>query len=203
MKIVLATHNQHKVGEFNAILGSLVPNLEIVGYEGPEPIEDGLTFAENALIKARAAYLHTGMPSISDDSGIAVEVLGGSPGIFSARWSGTRDSVVNRRLLLEQIKDVRPGNRGAAFICTIALVGLDAGVGDDAADGSPDEITFTGIWPGTVGLEERGDEGFGFDPVFVPEGFEVSAAELEPEVKNSMSHRAMALEQLAGYLASK
>jgi len=190
VKLVLATHNQHKVGEFNAILGALVPNLEIIGYDGPEPIEDGLTFAENALIKARAAFEHTGLGAIADDSGIAVEVLGGSPGIFSARWSGSRSDEANRRLLLEQIKDVRPANRGAAFICTIALVGVDG------------EMTFTGIWPGSVGLEESGSAGFGYDPVFVPEGFEVSAAELEPAVKNSMSHRSMALEQLAGYLAS-
>ncbi|MEO0024386.1 MAG: hypothetical protein RL196_827 [Actinomycetota bacterium] len=203
MKIVLATHNQHKVGEFNAILGALVPNLEIVGYDGPEPIEDGLSYAENSLIKARAAFAHTGLPAIADDSGIAVEVLGGSPGIFSARWSGTRDSVANRRLLLEQIKDVRPEHRAAAFVCTIALVGFDdSGADQQPSDDQPSEITFTGIWPGSVAFEERGEAGFGYDPIFVPEGLEVSAAELEPEVKNSMSHRALALEQLASYLAS-
>jgi len=191
LKLVLATHNQHKVVELAAILQALVPGLELVGYDGPEPVEDGVTYAENALIKARAAHAHTGLPAIADDSGIAVEVLGGSPGIFSAGWSGTRDAVVNRRLLLEQIKDVRPEHRGAAFVCTIALVGLD---GDD-------EITFTGIWPGSVALAESGEGGFGYDPVFVPEGFEVTAAELEPEVKNSMSHRTLAIEQLASYLA--
>jgi len=191
LKLVLATHNQHKVVELAAILQSLVPGLELVGYDGPEPVEDGVTYAENALIKARAAHAHTGLPAIADDSGIAVEVLGGSPGIFSAGWSGTRDAVVNRRLLLEQLKDVRPEHRGAAFVCTIALVGLD---GDD-------EITFTGIWPGSVALAESGEGGFGYDPVFVPAGFEVTAAELEPEVKNSMSHRTLAIEQLASYLA--
>jgi XTP/dITP diphosphohydrolase len=191
LKLVLATHNQHKVVELAAILQALVPGLELVGYDGPEPVEDGVTYAENALIKARAAHAHTGLPAIADDSGIAVEVLGGSPGIFSAGWSGTRDAAVNRRLLLEQIKDVRPEHRGAAFVCTIALVGLD---GDD-------EITFTGIWPGSVALAESGEGGFGYDPVFGPEGFEVTAAELEPEVKNSMSHRTLAIEQLASYLA--
>ena len=190
MKIVLATHNAHKVVELAAILGALVPGLELVGYDGPEPVEDGVTYAENALIKARAAHAHTGLPSIADDSGIAVEVLGGSPGIFSARWSGTRDAIANRRLLLEQLKDVKPEHRGAAFVCTIALVGLE----------SDDEITFTGIWPGSVAFAETGDAGFGYDPIFVPEGFEVSAAELEPEVKNSMSHRALAIEQLASFL---
>jgi len=190
MKIVLATHNAHKVVELAAILGALVPGLELVGYDGPEPVEDGVTYAENALIKARAAHAHTGLPSIADDSGIAVEVLGGSPGIFSARWSGTRDAIANRRLLLEQLKDVKPEHRGAAFVCTIALVGLE----------SDDEITFTGIWPGSVAFAESGDAGFGYDPIFVPEGFEVSAAELEPEVKNSMSHRTLAIEQLASFL---
>jgi XTP/dITP diphosphohydrolase len=197
-KLVLATHNQHKVVELGAILQSLVPGFELVGYDGPEPVEDGVTYAENALIKARTAHAHTGLPAIADDSGIAVEVLGGSPGIFSAGWSGTRDSVVNRRLLLEQIKDVRPEHRGAAFVCTIALVGFDA---QDADAGYPSEITFTGIWPGSVALAESGEGGFGYDPVFVPEGFEVTAAELEPEVKNSMSHRTLAIEQLASYLA--
>ena len=202
MKIVLATHNQHKVGEFNAILGALVPNLEIVGYDGPEPIEDGLSYAENSLIKAHAAFAHTGLPAIADDSGIAVEVLGGSPGIFSARWSGTRDSIANRRLLLEQIKDVRPEHRAAAFVCTIALVGFEQSDAAEPSEGDqPSEITFTGIWPGAVAFDESGEAGFGYDPIFVPEGLEVSAAELEPEVKNSMSHRALALEQLASYLA--
>ena len=188
MKIVLATHNTHKVTELGAILGSSVPGLELVGYDGPEPIEDGTSYLENALIKARAAYAHTGLPSMADDSGIAVEVLGGAPGIFSARWAGGRDNVANRQLLLAQLADVAEANRSAAFVCTIALVGPDG------------EASFTGIWPGRVATEEHGEHGFGYDPVFIPEGFEVTAAELDPEVKNSMSHRALALEQLAGYL---
>ena len=188
MKLVLATHNAHKVTELGAILGSAVAGLELVGYDGPEPIENGTSYLENALIKARAAFEHTGLPSIADDSGIAVEILGGSPGIFSARWAGGRDNVANRQLLLAQIADVDELNRGAAFVCTIALVGPDG------------EASFTGIWPGRVATEEHGEHGFGYDPVFIPEGFEVTAAELEPAVKNSMSHRALALEQLASYL---
>jgi XTP/dITP diphosphohydrolase len=188
MKLVLATHNAHKVNELGAILGSAVEGLELVGYDGPEPVEDGTSYLENALIKARAAYAHTGVTSIADDSGIAVEILGGSPGIFSARWAGGRDNVANRQLLLTQLADVAAENRGAAFVCTIALVGPDG------------EASFTGIWPGRVATEEQGEHGFGYDPVFIPEGFEVTAAELEPEVKNSMSHRALALEQLASYL---
>jgi XTP/dITP diphosphohydrolase len=188
MKLVVATHNAHKVEELNAILGGLVDGLELLGYDGPEPIEDGSSFLENALIKARAAYGHTGLPSMADDSGIAVEILGGAPGIFSARWAGGRDNVQNRRLLLAQLADVPAQNRAASFVCTIALVGPDG------------EISFTGIWPGSVAFEEQGEHGFGYDPVFIPEGFEVTAAQLEPEVKNSMSHRTLALEQLASYL---
>ena len=189
MELVLATHNAHKVGEVAAILGATVPGLNVLGYDGPEPVEDGTSFLENALIKARAAFAHTGKPSFADDSGIAVEILGGAPGIFSARWAGGRDNVANRQLLLAQLADVKPENRAASFVCTIALVTADA------------EISFTGIWPGTVALEEQGDHGFGYDPVFIPEGFEVTAAQLEPEVKNSLSHRSLALEQLASYLA--
>lgn len=188
MKLVLATHNQHKVGEVGAILAQSVPGLELLGYDGPEPIEDGTSFLENALIKARAAYAHTGLPSIADDSGIAVEILGGSPGIFSARWAGGRDNIANRQLLLSQLDDVRDENRSASFVCTIAMV---------SADG---EVSFTGIWPGRVARHEQGANGFGYDPVFIPQGFEITAAELEPEIKNSMSHRSLALEQLASYL---
>ena len=189
MELVLATHNAHKVGEVAAILGATVPGLTVLGYDGPEPVEDGTSFLENALIKARAAFAHTGKPSFADDSGIAVEILGGAPGIFSARWAGGRDNVANRQLLLAQLADVKPENRAASFVCTIALVTEDA------------EISFTGIWPGTMALEEQGEHGFGYDPVFIPEGFEVTAAQLEPEVKNSLSHRSLALEQLASYLA--
>ncbi len=188
MQIVLATHNVHKVSELGAILSAAVEGLELLGYDGPEPVEDGTSYLENALIKARAAFAHTGLPSMADDSGIAVEILGGSPGIFSARWAGGRDNIANRRLLLAQLRDVVEEHRAAAFVCTIALVGPDG------------EASFTGIWPGRVAFEEQGEHGFGYDPVFIPEGFEVTAAELDPEVKNSMSHRALALEQLATYL---
>jgi len=190
MQIVVATHNQHKVVELGAILGATVPDLELLGYDGPEPVEDGATFLENALIKARAAFAHTGLPSMADDSGIAVEILGGAPGIFSARWAGGRDNVVNRQLLLAQLSDVQEHHRAAAFVCTIALVTEDS------------EVSFTGIWPGRVATAEQGEHGFGYDPIFIPEGFEVTAAQLDPEVKNSMSHRALALEQLAAYLTA-
>ena len=188
MKLVLASHNAGKLAELSAILEPAVPGLDLVGYDGPEPVEDGISYLENALIKARAAFAHTGLPSIADDSGLAVEILGGSPGIFSARWAGGRDNVENRRLLLKQLGDVRDEHRGAAFICTIAYV-----------DGE-NELSFTGFWQGSIGREERGTHGHGYDPVFVPEGFEVTAAELEPEVKNALSHRASALSQLIEFL---
>lgn len=188
MQLVLATHNAHKVGEVGAILSSLGAQVELIGYDGPEPIEDGASFLENALIKARAAFAHTGLTSIADDSGMAVEILGGSPGIFSARWSGTKDNAANRDLVLAQLSDVREEHRAASFICTIALVGAEG------------EVSFTGIWPGRVAPKVSGEHGFGYDPIFIPEGFEITAAELEPELKNALSHRSMALEQLASYL---
>ena len=188
MKLVLATHNAHKVKEVAAILEPLVPGLELLGYEGPEPIEDGSSFLENSLIKARAAFLHTGITSIADDSGLAIEIMGGSPGIFSARWSGEKDDEKNRNLVLAQLRDVPAGNRAASFVCTISLVGESG------------EVSFTGVLPGHIKASASGTNGFGYDPIFIPEGFEVSSAELKPEVKNSISHRSMALSQLASYL---
>ena len=188
MKLVLATHNPGKFSELRAILEPAVAGLELVGYDGPEPIEDGTSYLENAFIKARAAFQHTGLPSIADDSGLAVEILGGAPGIFSARWAGGKDNVENRRLLLKQLADVKVEHRGAAFVCTIALVTADQ------------EISFTGFWSGAIAFEERGSFGHGYDPVFVPAGFELTAAELEPELKNSLSHRAEAVSQLIEFL---
>ena len=188
MKLVLATHNAHKVKEVAAILEPMVTGLELLGYEGPEPIEDGSSFLENSLIKARAAFLHTGLTSIADDSGLAIEIMGGSPGIFSARWSGEKDDEKNRNLVLAQLRDVPAGNRAASFVCTISLVGESG------------EVSFTGVLPGNIATVASGANGFGYDPIFIPEGFEVSSADLEPEVKNSISHRSMALSQLASYL---
>jgi len=164
--------------------------MELIGYEGPEPIEDGVSFLENALIKARAAHQHTGLPAIADDSGLQVEILGGSPGIFTAIWSGTKDNVANRRLLLAQLKDISAEHRAAAFVCTIALVTDEV------------EVSFTGTWYGSIAFEERGTNGHGYDPVFIPDGFAVTAAELEPEIKNALSHRASAVSGLIEYLKS-
>lgn len=191
MELVFATGNKHKAAEAEAILRLANPEIQVLTHGGPEPIESGTTFLENALIKARAAFQATGKRSFADDSGIACEVMGGAPGIFSAIWSGTRDDATNRNLLLKQLEDIPSQHRSAAFICTIALVGPD------------EEVSFTGIWPGSIAQQVAGSGGFGYDPVFVPEGLNVTAAELDPEVKNSMSHRSMALQQMAEYLSKR
>jgi XTP/dITP diphosphohydrolase len=197
MRVVLATHNAHKVGELRGILGPLVPGIEVLGYDGPEPVEDGTTFAENALIKARAAAAHSGLPAIADDSGICVDILGGSPGIFSARWAGpARDDGENLRLLLWQLSDVADDHRAAHFTCVAALA-----FPDDYADGAEQYVT--GIWPGRILREPAGGGGFGYDPLFQPDGYAVSAAELGVEEKNRVSHRARAFELLAPVLRER
>jgi XTP/dITP diphosphohydrolase len=195
---VLATHNQHKIEEFDAILSALVPGIQVIGYDGPEPVEDGVSFDENALIKARAAAAHTGLPSLADDSGICVDVLGGAPGIFSARWAGSaKDNAANVQLLLDQLSDVRDGDRGAYFTCHIAVV-IPA-----TADAPAEEFVIAGNWPGTIASEVRGANGFGYDPIFIPEGHSVSAAELDPAQKNDLSHRSRALRALAEVLSAR
>lgn len=186
MKIVLATHNQHKVEELRRILAPRLPGVEVLAYDGPEPVESGATFAENALIKARAAAAHTGLPAIADDSGICVDVLGGAPGIFSARWAGpAKDPGENLRLLLWQLSDMPDEHRGAHFTCVAALA-------------LPDETEWhvTGEWSGHILNEPTGEGGFGYDPIFLPDGYAISAAELTPNVKNEQSHRARAFDQL-------
>ncbi len=188
MELVFATGNAHKAAEAQQILRGRMPGVKVLTFDGESPVESGTSFLENALIKARAAHIATGKPAFADDSGISVEVMGGAPGIFSAIWSGTRDDQINRDLLLAQLEDIPEQHRGAAFVCTVALVSEDA------------EVSFTGIWSGSIALQAAGEGGFGYDPVFVPEGFSETAAELDPEVKNSMSHRFLAMQQMASYL---
>lgn len=191
-QIVLATHNAHKVAELQAIVARVRPDIEVVGYDGPEPVEDGTSFQANALIKARTAAAHTGLVALADDSGVCVDVLGGSPGIFSAYWAGhAKDDAANLALLLDQISDLeRNEDRGAHYTSVIALVTPQG-----------DERTVEGIWPGRIAREPRGEAGFGYDPVFVPEGDGRTAAELTAEEKNAVSHRARALEALVPLLA--
>ena len=193
VRLVLATHNQHKVRELRAILDGKVPGLGPDGIVGAgelgatEPVEDGLTFAENALIKARALAAFSGLPAVADDSGLCVDVLGGAPGIFSARWAGRHgDDAANLALLLAQLADVAPEHRGARFTCAAALV-------------TPDgyEHVETGHLIGSLAIAPRGTNGFGYDPVLVPDGDVRTCAELTPHEKNAISHRGQAFRALA------
>ncbi|OZB84819.1 MAG: non-canonical purine NTP pyrophosphatase, RdgB/HAM1 family [Microbacterium sp. 14-71-5] len=194
MRIVLATHNAHKIAEFGQIVAATRPDLEVVGYDGPEPVEDGVTFEENALIKARAAASHTGLAALADDSGIAVDVLGGSPGVFSAYWAGQKkDDVANRELLLDQLRDIAEPHRAAHYVSVIALV---------LPDGR--EWTVRGEWPGRLAHAAVGDGGFGYDPVFLPDGqtgAERTVGEFTAEEKQAQSHRARAFVALVPLLA--
>lgn len=195
-KLVLATHNTHKLEELRQILRPLIPGfsdemvVSAAGLGVPEPVEDGTSFAENSLIKARALVEATGLPAVADDSGLCVDILGGAPGIFSARWCGHHgDDKANLELLLNQLSEVSDPHRRGAFVCAAALV---------LPDGT--EIVELGEMPGHLGFEPVGANGFGYDPIFYPDGFDVTSAELEPEEKNRISHRGQAFRQLAGSL---
>lgn len=191
LEFVLASHNAKKVREFQRIIGERMPRAVVHEYDGPEPVEDGISFAENALIKARRAAEHSGRIALADDSGIVVDVLGAAPGILSARWAGhAAGDEANVRLLLDQLSDISRPHRGAEFRCTIALV-----VPDSVLPGGHEFIA-EGRWRGTVAYEPRGSHGFGYDPIFEPEGLEVTAAELRPEEKDAQSHRARAFAEL-------
>ena len=196
VRLVLATHNAHKVEELKRILGDKLDGIELIGYDGPEPVEDGDTFEANALIKARAAAAHTGLPAIADDSGISVDALDGAPGIHSARYAGTRDDADNVALLLKNLGSAT--NRAAHFTCAAALVvPPDVGAtGPDAPAEPTHEFVELGIWHGTVLDEPVGAGGFGYDPIFKPVGLSVSSAELRPDEKNAISHRAKAFEAI-------
>jgi XTP/dITP diphosphohydrolase len=196
-QVVLATHNAHKVEEFAAIVAATRPDLAVIGYDGPEPVEDGLTFAENALIKARAAATHTGLPALADDSGICVDVLGGSPGVFSAYWAGhAKDSAANLNLLLDQLADIRDPGRTAQFVSTIALV-VPGG-----PTGSPtEEHVVEGVWPGRLAPRASGVGGFGYDPIFIPDGQDRTVGEWSAVEKNAASHRSRAFQALVPLLA--
>ena len=188
-KLVLATHNAHKVVELRRILGDQLDGIELVGYDGPEPVEDGETFAENAIIKARAAAAHTGLPAIADDSGICVSALGGEPGIGSARYAGTRDDADNYRLLLKNLADAE--DRSADFTCAAAFVDGDF------------EHAEVGVWPGSVLHEPVGAGGFGYDPIFRPKGLDVASAELTADEKNAISHRSRAFAALMPFVRER
>ncbi|GAA1622115.1 RdgB/HAM1 family non-canonical purine NTP pyrophosphatase [Georgenia ruanii] len=197
-RLVLATHNLHKVRELRDILAPQLPGLDpdaVVGAKdlgAAEPVEDGVTFAENALIKARALAAATGLPAVADDSGLCVDVLGGAPGVFSARWSGRHgDDRGNLELLLAQLADVPARHRGAHFACAAALV-TPAGL----------EVVEEGLMPGVLLTAPRGSGGFGYDPILQPAGETRSAAELSAEEKNAISHRGQAFRALAPHVVA-
>lgn len=196
-KVILASHNAKKLAELQRILTAAVPGLapeqviSSAGIELPDVVEDAVTFEGNALLKARSAAAATGLLAVADDSGLSVDVLGGAPGIFSARWSGRHgDDEANNDLLLAQLGDVPDAHRTARFVCAAALV---------APDGS--ETVERGEMVGLLLRERHGDGGFGYDPLFRPEGESRSAAELDPAEKDAISHRGKAFRALAGHVA--
>lgn len=201
VRVVLATHNAHKVAELQRILDEALDGIELVTYDGPEPVEDADSFEGNALIKARAAAEYTGLPALADDSGIAVDALDGAPGIHSARYAGTRDDGDNLRLLLTNLEALGDVDRSAQFVCAAALV-VPPPVGAVGPDGPAeaavsDEYVELATWPGRVLGQASGSGGFGYDPIFQPTGEARSAAELGVAEKDAMSHRAQAFRALA------
>jgi XTP/dITP diphosphohydrolase len=192
--ILLASRNPKKLAELRRIIGPELPNLAVLGLDDVEPYDEapetGATFAENALAKARDGFVHTGLATIADDSGIAVDALNGMPGVLSARWAGRHgDDEANLRLVLAQLGDTPEERLGAAFVCAAALAGPDG------------ETVVEGRMPGRLVREPRGDNGFGYDPIFVADGLERTNGELAPEQKDAISHRGKALRAIAEYLA--
>lgn len=194
--LVVATANPHKIDEIRAILtesmpGQALPELRpLRDFTDFEPVEDGRTFKENSLIKARAARDATGLPALADDSGLVVDVMGAAPGIFSARWAGQHgDDRANRELLLAQMRDVPAAQRTAAFIAAVSLA-LPNG----------EEYVVEGRMLGAIAGAEAGNGGFGYDPIFVPAGHSRTTAEMSPTEKNDLSHRGAALRKIVPHL---
>jgi len=182
-QIVLASGNAGKLRELNHILSPIgVELLSQAEFDVPEVAETGLSFVENAIIKARAAAGHTGLPAIADDSGLEVDVLNGEPGIHSARYSGDGDTANNAKLLRE-LEGLPEEQRGARFQCVLVYM-------RHALDPTP--LVCQGSWEGRILYAPRGDHGFGYDPLFYVPDQQCSSAELPPEVKNRISHRARA-----------
>ncbi|RLP99549.1 RdgB/HAM1 family non-canonical purine NTP pyrophosphatase [Micromonospora sp. CV4] len=196
-KVLLATRNRKKLVELQRILDAALGahRIALLGLDDVEQYEElpetGLTFGENALIKAREGFRRTGLPTIADDSGLAVDALNGMPGVFSARWSGRHgDDQANLQLVLDQIADVPEEQRAASFVCTVALV-LPGGK----------EHLVDGRQSGRVLRAPRGDGGFGYDPIFLGDGQDRTNAELTPNEKDAISHRGKALRELAKLVA--
>ena len=188
--VLVASRNRKKLAELHRVLDAAgVSGLTLVSLDDvpafEEAPETGATFEENALAKARDAYAATGLPTVADDSGLEVAALNGMPGVLSARWSGAHgDDVANYALLLAQMRDVPDERRSAAFVSACALV---------YGPGDADRTVVRGEWPGVIAREPRGAGGFGYDPVFIPQGESRSAAELTAAEKDAVSHRGRAL----------
>ena len=193
-QLVLASHNAGKLKELQAMLGESVQLRSIGEFSSVEPEETGLSFVENAILKARNAARISGLPALADDSGLAVDFLGGAPGIYSARYANGQRDAANNAKLLDVLKDVPAAERGAQFVCVLALV-------RHADDPLP--ILCEGLWHGRILTQASGEHGFGYDPLFwVPER-DCSSAELSPADKNLISHRARAMDLLRQRLGLK
>lgn len=193
-QLVLASHNAGKLKELQAMLGGSVQLRSVGEFSSVEPQETGLSFVENAILKARNAARLSGLPALADDSGLAVDFLGGAPGIYSARYADGQGDAANNAKLLEALKDVPEAERGAQFVCVLALV-------RHADDPLP--ILCEGLWHGRILTQASGEHGFGYDPLFwVPER-NCSSAELGPAEKNQLSHRARAMDLLRQRLSLK
>ena len=197
-KVVLATHNQGKLRELRELLRGQIPGLDVDtdvvdagAIDAPDVAETGVTFAANARLKAHAVAQFSGALAIADDSGLAVDVLGGAPGIFSARWAGSHgDDAANLALLLAQLSDIADEHRGARFVCAAALA---------SPDGTLDVVE-EGTLEGTLLHTPRGEGGFGYDPILQPVGLDKSCAELTGPEKNAISHRGNAFRALLPHI---
>ena len=193
--LLVATRNPGKLVELRRLLDAEgIAGVRVLGLadvpEFPEEPETGATFAENALAKARDATKATGLAAVADDSGLTVDALGGMPGVLSARWAGRHgDDRANLDLVLGQLADVPDERRGAAFVCAAALAVPDG-----------DEVVVHGEWTGRLTRSSRGENGFGYDPVFVPDGDTRTSAELAPHEKDALSHRGRAMRALLPHL---
>ena len=192
-KIVLASGNAKKINELQTLLDS--SQYQIIAqshFNTPEADENGLSFVENALIKARNACVHSGLPAIADDSGLEVDALQGQPGIYSARFAGAQATdTLNNELLLEKLKNTPEAQRTARFQCVLVYM-------RHAKDPTP--LICHGSWEGTILVKPQGSHGFGYDPLFYVPSQQCSSAELAPEIKNTISHRGLAMKQLITYL---
>lgn len=199
-ELLVASRNPKKLAELRRVLDhAAVAGVRLVSLDDvpayPEAPEIGVSFEDNALAKARDGYTATGIPTVADDSGLEVDALNGMPGVLSARWSGQTSGVAadiaNYELLLAQLHDVPDERRNAAFVSACAVV---------TGPGEQDSVVVRGVWPGMIARQPCGTGGFGYDPVFIPEGQHRSAAQLSPQEKDALSHRGRALALLVPVL---